>query len=72
MRTEEKLIVGVGAITLVVAILAIAFFVGGGVLWLAWNYGAVPAFGAPVLAYWPACFLALLLNVIFNRGGASK
>lgn len=62
---------GLSGAELVVVVLAVVllvigfgFFFGGALIYGAWNLGVVPTFGAPPIAYWPACWLSLGLSVV--------
>jgi succinate dehydrogenase/fumarate reductase cytochrome b subunit len=58
---------GLGAIVLVLVCLALGFFIGGAILYAAWNYGVITVFDVPPLSYWSACFLSLLVGMVQAR-----
>lgn len=69
----ETAVLWAAAIALVLVVAAAAFFVGGAVLYVCWNYGAVVAFGATPIGYWPACFVAAMIHFVgqaFQRSGS--
>lgn len=66
MDTEDAVAV-TAVVVAVLIVMSLAFFLGGFVLYLGWNWGAVPAFGVPAIGYVPACFVSLLLNAVFGR-----
>ena len=63
--------VWVAASGVVALIFLLIFFLGGAFMYFGWNYGVVPVFAVPRLPYLPACFICLLVRLVFGVGGKS-
>ena len=56
--------VALTAVAAVAIALPGAFFLGGAVVYGAWNYGVAGVVDVPPVRYWTACFLSLALQVV--------
>ena len=64
----------IGAILLIVALVAISVAVEGAVIMLLWNWLAVALFGAETISFWLGCGIAFALTIIggFFKSSSSK
>jgi len=71
-KSDDAVAVGILAVILIPLLLAISFFVGGAVVYIAWNYGVAAITAVTPIGYWPACALSLGIGIIRHLFGGSK